>query len=148
MPSKMSDEITYPFPNFNGCTVKIWEWISIFILHFIIPSLDFNSYYNESGYLRHENPVGRFDKCSDPLPPQAVKWYLLVVSIFVVNALYKHDVCHSGKTKTFNTCCWCDLSWLSILKFLKLYDFLYNLLQHTYLLQVSNSVVIAMYETD
>ena len=22
------DEITYPFPNFNGCTVEIWEWIS------------------------------------------------------------------------------------------------------------------------
>ena len=20
--------ITYPFPNFNGCTVEVWEWIS------------------------------------------------------------------------------------------------------------------------
>ena len=29
------DEITYPFPNFNGCTVEVWEWISNFIPHFI-----------------------------------------------------------------------------------------------------------------
>ena len=26
----MWDEITYPFPNFNGCTVGVWEWISNF----------------------------------------------------------------------------------------------------------------------
>ena len=28
------DEFTYPFPNFNGCTVEVREWISNFILHF------------------------------------------------------------------------------------------------------------------
>ena len=28
------DEITYPFPNFNGTTVEIWELISNFIPHF------------------------------------------------------------------------------------------------------------------
>ena len=28
MPRKMWDEITYPFPNFNGATVEVWEWIS------------------------------------------------------------------------------------------------------------------------
>ena len=32
---KMWDKITYPFPNFNGATVEVWEWISNFILHFI-----------------------------------------------------------------------------------------------------------------
>ena len=31
MPSKICDEITYPVPNFNGCTVEVWEWISKFI---------------------------------------------------------------------------------------------------------------------
>ena len=31
---KIWDEITYPFPNFNGCAV--WEWINNFIRHFII----------------------------------------------------------------------------------------------------------------
>ena len=27
------DEIIYPFPNFNGCTVEVWKWISNFIPH-------------------------------------------------------------------------------------------------------------------
>ena len=35
MPSKVWDEITYPFPYFNGCTVD-WEWISNFMSHFIM----------------------------------------------------------------------------------------------------------------
>ena len=44
MPSKVWDEITYPFPNFNGCTVEVWEWISKFIPHFImdVPFPNFN----------------------------------------------------------------------------------------------------------
>ena len=28
---KVWGEITYPFPNFNGATVEVWEWISNFI---------------------------------------------------------------------------------------------------------------------
>ena len=36
IPSKMWDEITYPFPNFNGATVEVWERISNFIPHFIM----------------------------------------------------------------------------------------------------------------
>ena len=32
---KLWDEITYPFSNFNGCTVEVWEWISNFIPYFI-----------------------------------------------------------------------------------------------------------------
>ena len=34
--SKVCDEITYPFPNFNGATVEVWKWISNFIPCFII----------------------------------------------------------------------------------------------------------------
>ena len=30
----MWDEITYPFPNFNSCTVEVWEWVSKFTPHF------------------------------------------------------------------------------------------------------------------
>ena len=37
----MWDEITYPLPNFNGCTVEGWECISNFIPRFII---DINTY--------------------------------------------------------------------------------------------------------
>ena len=32
-------EITSPFPNFNGCTVEFWPWISNFIPHFIMDYL-------------------------------------------------------------------------------------------------------------
>ena len=31
MRSKVWAEVTYPFPNFNGCTVEVWEGISNFI---------------------------------------------------------------------------------------------------------------------
>ena len=30
------DEINYPFRNFNGATVDVWEWISNFTSHFIM----------------------------------------------------------------------------------------------------------------
>ena len=36
MPSKVWDEIAYPFPNFNGGAVEVWEWISYFIPHFVM----------------------------------------------------------------------------------------------------------------
>ena len=32
---KLWDEITYPFPNFSGHTIKVWEWISNVIPHLI-----------------------------------------------------------------------------------------------------------------
>ena len=31
---KLWDEITYPFQNFNGYTVEVWEWISNSVPHF------------------------------------------------------------------------------------------------------------------
>ena len=36
MPTKVWDEIAYPFQNFNGVTVEVWEWISNFIPHIIM----------------------------------------------------------------------------------------------------------------
>ena len=35
------DEITYPIPNFNGCTIEVWEWIIIFIPHLNIHVISF-----------------------------------------------------------------------------------------------------------
>ena len=32
--AKVWDEITYPFPNFNGGTIDVWKWVSNFIPHF------------------------------------------------------------------------------------------------------------------
>ena len=34
MHDKVLDEITYPFPNFNGAIVEVWEWISDFVPYF------------------------------------------------------------------------------------------------------------------
>ena len=36
MSSKVWDEITYPFHNFDGCTVELWEWMRNFIPHIIM----------------------------------------------------------------------------------------------------------------
>ena len=36
MPSKVWDEITYQFQNFNGCTLAVLEWIRNFTPQFII----------------------------------------------------------------------------------------------------------------
>ena len=30
------DEILYPFPNLNGCTIEVWEWINDITPHFIM----------------------------------------------------------------------------------------------------------------
>ena len=36
IPSKMWDEITYPFPNITGPTIEVWEWIGSSIPHLIM----------------------------------------------------------------------------------------------------------------
>ena len=45
MPSKVWDEITYPFLNFNGCTVEVKEWIGNFILHFVMDVITYLCWY-------------------------------------------------------------------------------------------------------
>ena len=42
MASKVWDDIVNPFPNSNGCTVKVWEWISDFILHFMMDVINYS----------------------------------------------------------------------------------------------------------
>ena len=39
--SKVFDEITYPYPNFKGCTAEVWEWISNLITPFPLLSYFF-----------------------------------------------------------------------------------------------------------
>ena len=36
MPSKVGEEITYLYPNFNSSTIKVKEWINDFIPHVIM----------------------------------------------------------------------------------------------------------------
>ena len=45
----------YQSKNFNGCTVIVWEWLSNFILHFIMqvipyPCWDYNYYVLVKGF--------------------------------------------------------------------------------------------------
>ena len=40
-PNKVWDEITYSFPSFNSCTVEVWEWVNVFISHFIMVSITY-----------------------------------------------------------------------------------------------------------
>ena len=39
MPSKLWGEITYPSPNFNGCTVEVWKWTDNFLPHIVIDNV-------------------------------------------------------------------------------------------------------------
>ena len=36
MPTEVWDTYMHPFPNFNGCTVEVWEWMSSFISHSVM----------------------------------------------------------------------------------------------------------------
>ena len=36
MSNKMGNDITYPFQNVNGEAIDVSEWLSNFILHFIV----------------------------------------------------------------------------------------------------------------
>ena len=44
MPSKLWDEITYPFPNLNSCAVEVWKWINNDIPHFIMAVITYTSW--------------------------------------------------------------------------------------------------------
>ena len=39
MPGKLRDEITYPFRNFTGVAIGVWEWILNFIPNFIMDAI-------------------------------------------------------------------------------------------------------------
>ena len=40
----MWDDVNYPFPNYDGDTVEVWEGISNFVLHFIVHVITFPSW--------------------------------------------------------------------------------------------------------
>ena len=41
MPNEVLDEITYPFPNFNGQNIEVWERINNFIPHVVMDVITF-----------------------------------------------------------------------------------------------------------
>ena len=42
VPGKVWNEITYPFPNFNGRAVEVWEWISNFITRLMMDVITYS----------------------------------------------------------------------------------------------------------
>ena len=59
MPSKVWDEITYPFPNFNGCTAEVWERISNFSPHFIMRVITY-PYWDQSYSMLVKGAIDEF----------------------------------------------------------------------------------------
>ena len=68
-PSKVWDEIHYPFPNFNGRTVEVWEWIMNFIAHFN------GCYYISIPRLKLIHVIKRVPDVTNPLPEPKLTYH-------------------------------------------------------------------------
>ena len=56
MPGKVWNEVTYPFANFNGTTVEVWEWISNILLHFIMDVITYPCWDQKLKNIRKRGP--------------------------------------------------------------------------------------------
>ena len=54
---KVCNEITYPFPDFNRCTVEVWEWISNFIPHFTLHVITYPCWDLQFIYVSKRDPM-------------------------------------------------------------------------------------------
>ena len=64
MSGKVCGEITYHIPNFNGCTVQVWEWMSNFTQHFIMDVIIYLSMFGKKGHRRLMMMSGYIPKMS------------------------------------------------------------------------------------
>ena len=71
------NEITYPFPNCNGCTVEFWEWINNFITQWW--AWDYLSMLGLK--LTQVRKIPKRVNGSDHLMPGLRVWYELVTSL-------------------------------------------------------------------
>ena len=71
---KVWDEITYAFPNFNGCTVDVWEWISNFTTHFITMTSSNGNIFRLAGHLCGEFTGDRWSPRSPVNSPHKGQW--------------------------------------------------------------------------
>ena len=71
-PSKVRDEINYPFLNFNSETVEVWEWISTFISHIIMDVITKSMLQLKLNHVSKRVPVvaftEKFNPCLAKLP--------------------------------------------------------------------------------
>ena len=98
---KVWEEITYPLPSFNGCTVEVSKWISIFIPHVI-------------GRVIFYTPVWKMDVLcrlffQHALRYQFETWYMHSVGgttcrVWVSTQLGHFDLLYSQKEVKLNFC--------------------------------------------
>ena len=53
--STVCDEITYLFPNLDGCTVEVWKWMNNFIPHFIMDVITYQCWDVCAIYVNNTN---------------------------------------------------------------------------------------------
>ena len=105
MPSKGCDEITYPFPNFNGATVEVSEWISNFRTY-VSHNYMFTPLWNKThclqyGCLRVWSETITFDReifdrhfiaiCHQSVLPDTDWWHQLLAKWSAVNTIHKSN---------------------------------------------------------
>ena len=73
MPSKVWDEIVYPFSNFNGSTVEVLEWVSNFIPQIIMDVIT---------YL-----------CKFMSNQRCILWYWKLTQVCITRTQFKSEIC-------------------------------------------------------
>ena len=135
MPGKVLLEIIYPFPNFNGATVEVWELLSNIIPHFMMDVITY-PYWDKRWSMLVKlgtGAAGAMIQLSDawvyPQPPTKLIWHQ-IGSIHLSHCFHifpwlcAWDVCyiifchllyiHSGKTGNWFSSLLCSLWWAQI----------------------------------
>ena len=86
---KVWDDITYPFPSFNVCTVEVWEWISNFIPHFTGHVITYPcwDYSQGASSLWEDKPVNNKETNGLPISPS------LSIIACLINSLRLNSAC-------------------------------------------------------
>ena len=69
----MCDEITYPFPNINGTTMEVWEWISDVIPRIMMDAI-IHPCWDSSSYMLVKSPRKQITSCT-PVSSQNIGIY-------------------------------------------------------------------------
>ena len=92
----MWDEITYPLPNFNGCTVEVWELISNFTPHFAVHAGLKLIYVSKRDPWYAPTGLGHYDRCRCPGAKQAIKIHRTVSIMAIDEPYYATSISRHG----------------------------------------------------
>ena len=86
MPSRVVDQVTYPFPNFNGVTVEVWEWISNFIPHLMMDVIIHPCWVKRKQFTRYVWFVRKYTPCN----PLAHLWQNTTLTWYFRGNIHLH----------------------------------------------------------